>query len=235
MNRRFALFLLLLCAIPSCQAQPAPLPHNYKTILTNRAFRVITVHYGPHEKVPVHSHSDSPTVYVYLNNSGPVRFIHEAPEPVSIVRPPSQEGAFRISAGRIERHSVENLSDLDSRFLRVELLNLQLDDKTLEFRGKAPADDSHNLSKTEFSSPQLAVTRTICLNPTPCTIAPSDMTAILVAISDTIISNNGHPTTLKAGSVIAVAPHNGLLISPSSSEPAHILQILVPFQKATKP
>jgi hypothetical protein len=66
--------LLLLSA--TCIAQSGPLPTNYKTILTNPTFRVIYVHYGPHEKVPVHDHPDTPTIYVYLNDSSPVRIIH---------------------------------------------------------------------------------------------------------------------------------------------------------------
>ena len=101
-------------------AQQQTLPPNYTTIFEDQTFRIIRVHYGPHEIVPVHDHPDTPTVYVYLNNSGPVRITHEEKDGTqsSLVRPPTHTGAFRVSPGMLERHSIENLSDLPSDFLR---------------------------------------------------------------------------------------------------------------------
>src|SRR5271155_1010669 len=132
-----ALYLALLLLAPvSCLAEQnsSTLPPNYKTILENPSFKIIRVHYGPHEKIPVHDHPDTPTVYVYLNHSSPVRISHdEEAKPFSIVRPPTQKGAFRVSPGVIERHSIENLGDLESDFLRVELLGIRLGD-TPEFQ-----------------------------------------------------------------------------------------------------
>jgi hypothetical protein len=227
MNRQLTLLLLFLCTLPCCLAQPGSLPPNYTTVLTNPFFRVIRVHYGPHEKVPVHDHPDTPTVYVYLNNSSPVRITHEEAKPFSIVRPPTKTGAFRISPGRVERHSIENLGDLESDFLRVELLNLQLGDKALEFRGPPPVDLAHNLSATEFSSPELSVARTICVSPGSYTIPASPRPSVVVAVSPTIVTSYGHPTTLEHGSVMAVSPRQSLLVSPAGAEPAHLLQIFV--------
>jgi hypothetical protein len=60
-------------AVCVAQQKPDALPDNYKTVLTKSFVKVIRVHYGPHEKVPVHDHPSTPTVYVYLNDSGPVR------------------------------------------------------------------------------------------------------------------------------------------------------------------
>jgi hypothetical protein len=223
---------LLALLTPACilAQTTASLPPNYKTILETPAFRVIRVHYGAHEKVPVHDHPDTPTVYVYLNDSGPIRIIHEEKDGTqsTIVRPPTHTGAFRISPGQLERHSIENPSDLSSDFLRVELLNIRLGDKAIEFRGKAPDDLSHNLSATEFTSPELAVARTICINSSPCAIAPSPMSSVIVAISASAVTTNGHQTTLQPGGVMAIAPQQSLQISPIGSEPAHILQVLVP-------
>jgi hypothetical protein len=229
MNRPLRFPALLLLSVASCLAQSGPLPVNYKTILTNRPFRVISVHYGPHEKVPVHDHPDTPTVYVYLNDSGPVRIIHEEKDGShsDLVRPPTHTGAFRVSPGLLERHSIENLSDLPSDFLRVELLGIRLGNKTLEFRGKAPADLSHDLTAAEFQSPELSVARTICTNPSPCSIAPSPMSSVLVAISGSIVTASGHQTMLQLGDVMPVAPGQSLQIAPTSTEPAHVLQILV--------
>ena len=106
-------------------------PANYKLVLDNAEFAVYRVHYGPHETVGVHDHSAYPTVYVYLNDGGPVRFTHEEAEPFTLVRPPTHKGAFRLSPGRIERHRVENLSDAPSEFLRIELKTIPLDRRSM--------------------------------------------------------------------------------------------------------
>jgi hypothetical protein len=230
-NRKFA-SLLLAFLTPICgvaQHSSSPLPPNYRTILEDSTFKIIRVHYGPHEKVPVHDHPDTPTVYVYLNNSGPVRIIHEEEaKPFALVRPPTHTGAFRVSSGRIERHSIENLSDLNSDFLRVELLNLRLGDSTLEFRGPAPTDLSHNLSATDFSSPRLSMIRTICVDKSSCAIPASTKVFVIVALSDSTITGNGRSTTLHLGDAMAVAAQQPLKIAPAGTEPAHILQVLVP-------
>ena len=230
MNRRFALVLLILSLAISGVAQrnDEPLPPNYKTVLENSIFRIIRVHYGPHEKVPVHDHPDTATVYVYLNNSGPVRIIHEEEtKPFTLVRPPTHKGAFRVSAGRLERHSIKNLGELESDFLRVELLRARLGDKTPEFRGPAPNDLTHNLSATEYSSPHLSIARTICASKTPCSIPASQESSVIVALSNSTITSNGQSNSLDLGGVMAVPPRQSLLLSPIGDEPAHILQIVV--------
>jgi hypothetical protein len=218
--------LTSLCSF--AQQNSSALPPNYKTVLENTSFKIIRVHYGPHEKVPVHDHPDTPTVFVYLNHSSPVRISHEEEaKPFSIVRPPTQKGAFRVGPGIVERHSIENLGDLESDFLRVELLEVRPDDHISEFRGPAPDDLSHNLSKTEFSSPRLSILRIICAEKSPCSIPASPARSVIVALSNSTIAGNGQKTTLDLGGVMAVAPHQTLLVSPAGNEPAHILQILV--------
>ena len=112
-------------------------PNNYRKVLDNADVVVLRVHYGPHETVVVHDHSDHPTVYVYLDDSGPVRFVHE-PENVILTRPPTHTGAYRVSPGRRERHSLVNLSDKPSDYLRVELKKVPLGTLKQEFRGSAP-------------------------------------------------------------------------------------------------
>lgn len=208
------------------------LPPNYTTILENQTFRIIRVHYGPHEKVPTHDHPDTPTVYVYLNNSGPVRITHEEGDGTqsSLVRPPTHTGAFRVSPGMLERHSIENLSDLPSDFLRVELLGTPLGEKALafpnpDFRGPAPADLTQNHTATEFSSPKLTVTRILCANSTPCKAPPAAAPSVLIAFSDTTITTAGKPTPLAANNVLAIPPNQPFQISPDGPTPAHLLQI----------
>jgi hypothetical protein len=235
LNKLFA-FLLPILSPLCCLAQQngQPLPPNYTTLLTAPSFKIIRVHYGPHEKVPVHDHPDVPTVFVYLNNSGPVNIIHENP-PSIITRPPTHAGAFRVSRGLLERHAIENLSDLPSDFLRVELPGLHLGDSDLEFRGPAPLSLDHNLDATEFSSPHVSVVRILCIAPKPCAIPPSSTPSVVVALSPSIVSNNGHATKLELGSVMAVPLNQPLQIAPTTSEAAHILEISVQEELPSKP
>ncbi len=224
MNNFLPLLLLLSTPLTTPAQQKPTLPPNYTTILTNDTFKVIRVHYGPHEKVPVHDHPAIPTVFVYLNNSGPVNIIHDEPKPETITRPPTHLGAFRIGPGIIERHAIENLSDLPSDFLRVELPHL--DDKITEFRGSVPATLTHNLNATEFSSRHLTIRRVLCVDTSPCTVRPTSAPSILVAFSNTSVIQNGHATNIGPGTVVSIAPEQSFQISPViASEPAHILLI----------
>ncbi|WP_353062874.1 hypothetical protein RBB77_16475 [Tunturibacter psychrotolerans] len=224
MNKFLPLVLLLSAPISLTAQQNPSLPPNYTTILTNDTFKVIRVHYGPHEKVPVHNHPAIPTVFVYLNNSGPVNIIHYRPKPFTITRPPTHLGAFRVGPGIIERHAIENLSDLPSDFLRVELPHLS--EKITEFRGPAPATLTHNIDASEFSSPHLSIRRVLCVGTTPCTVPPPSAPSVLVAFSNTSLIQNGHTTKTGPGTVISIAPQQSFQISPATaSEPAHILLI----------
>jgi hypothetical protein len=224
MNKFLPLLLLLSTPLTTPAQQNPTLPPSYTTILTNETFKVIRVHYGPHEKVPLHNHPAIPTIFVYLNNSGPVNIIHDEPKPVTITRPPTHLGAFRVGPGIIERHAIENLSNLPSDFLRVELPHL--DDKITEFRGPAPTTLTHNIDATEFSSPHLSIRRVLCVGTTPCTVPSPSIPTVLVAFSNTSLIQNGHTTTIGPGTVIPIAPQQSLQISPTTaSEPAHILLI----------
>ena len=116
------------------------------------------VHYGPHEFVPMHDHSAYPTVYVYLNDSGEVRIDHEPPNAFSVTRPPTHTGAFRIAPGMKERHSITNLSDLPSDFLRVELKSIPPTAIKQVFRGEAPTPLSRPARYIEFQDYAIEVT-----------------------------------------------------------------------------
>jgi hypothetical protein len=125
---------------------------------------------------------------------------------------------------------VENLSDLPSDFLRVELPGFQLGETDLEFRGKAPDDLTHDLSATEFAIPRLSITRTICVDATPCAIRAASAPSVVVAFSDVVLREDGGTgkrTELKPGDVLAVSAGNALSLSAVGHEAAHILQISI--------
>jgi hypothetical protein len=123
--------------------------------------RVVRTHYGPDEKLPVHSHSQWTTVYVYLSDSPPIQFRHIEKPAFTLTRPPQKTGAFRVSPGRIEVHEVENMGDRASDFLRIELKQIPLGVKNMFERGAAPADLSTTRVTEEYIRPQLIIERAV--------------------------------------------------------------------------
>jgi hypothetical protein len=190
----------LCCASTGAQSTIATLPDNYKTIFENQDLLVMHVHYGAHEFVPMHDHSAYPTVYVYLNNSGEVAIAHEGPEGLKVVRPPTHAGAFRIGPSMAERHSVTNLGDTASDFLRVELKSIPLSDLEEVFRGEAPSPPSPG-THTEFEDAALRIDRVVCPANSPCSATPATARSLLVAITPQQIETKAGKRSLKVGDV----------------------------------
>jgi hypothetical protein len=188
---------------PEIPAQSTlPLPPNYKTTFENSDVIVMHVHYGAHEFVPMHDHSAYPTVYVYLNDAGEVDIKHEGVDGFVAHRPPTHTGAFRISPGMIERHSVQSNSDTDSDFLRIELKRIPSTDLKQVFRGEVPATLTPGLH-TEFQDAALRIERIVCPSDKPCSAPPAAATrSLLVAIAPAQIKTPEGSRALKAGDVI---------------------------------
>jgi hypothetical protein len=179
-----------LCSIGATAQDPTvAFPKNYRRVLDNADVVVLQAHYGPHESVGVHDHSDHPTVYVYLNDSGPVRFVHE-PEGVVLTRPPTHTGAYRVSPGRRERHSLLNLSDRPSDYLRVELKRVPLGAIKQEFRGAAPETPLKQGTTVEFDDQVIRIERVVCDAGTACAMQTEGAPSVLVAFT---------PTEMKTG------------------------------------
>jgi len=139
-------------------------PESYKLQFENDYIRVLRVNYAPRAKVPIHDHSRYPAGYVYLSDSGPIRFVHTGWEDPVLTRPATKAGSFRLSPTRFEgeTHAVESLSDLASEFLRIEIMTeapnrASLNGRFAPFAGKRDA----GLEKLEFENSQLRVTRII--------------------------------------------------------------------------
>jgi quercetin dioxygenase-like cupin family protein len=214
--RALALALLTTAALAQ-----SPLPKNYKTILDNHDLLVMRVHYGPHEVVPMHDHSAYPTVFVYLNDSGPVRIDHASPASFSVERPPTHTGAFRIAPGMIERHSITNLSDLPSDFLRVEIKTIPPADLTEVTRGEVPSPLLPG-THIEFQDDALEIDRIVCPPTVPCEAAPIQASiparSLLVPTTDLKMEAAEGKHTLKPGEV-AWIPANAkkpLQLSPGA-------------------
>ena len=163
-QRSFVGILVMMLGLGATWAQDPlkTLPHNYWVEFEDPAFKVIHVRYMPHEKVAVHDHPPTPTLYVYLSDSGPVKFEHGGTDTFDLTRKPLSEGQMRVSPGRLETHRVENLGDVQSDFLRVELKSLPLGLSDMEKR--IPAADAAfwqqpKPEKVEFEDAHLRVTR----------------------------------------------------------------------------
>lgn len=198
---RAALLLCgLCCASTGARPAIATLPNNYKTIFENSDLLVRHVHYGSHEFVPMHDHSAYPAVYVYLNNSGEVEIAHEGPKAFKVVRPPTHAGAFRISPSMSERHSVNNLSDTASDFLRVELKSIPQSDLKEVFRGEVPSPPLPG-THAEFEDAALRIDRIVCPADSPCSATPITSRSLLIAITPQRIETKTGKRSLRVGDV----------------------------------
>jgi hypothetical protein len=114
--------LLALVAVSAAAQEPTvAAPRNYKLEFQNEFVRVIRASLAPRDHVPVHQHPTFPTVYVYLTDAGPTRFIHITPS-YTVVRAAVRAGGIRYNRNaHIETHVVDNLSDAASEYLRIEL------------------------------------------------------------------------------------------------------------------
>jgi hypothetical protein len=228
-NLRATLLLCgLCCTSTGAQTAVATLPENYKTIFENPDLLVRHVHYGSHEFVPMHDHSAYPTVYVYLNNSGEVEIAHEGPKAFKVVRPPTHAGAFRISPSMAERHSVTNLSDTPSDFLRVELKSIPQSDLKEVFRSEVPSQFSPG-TRTEFEDAALRIDRIICPKATPCSATPATSRSLLIAITPQRIETKAGRRSLRSGDVYWFS-ENGHM-APRLSAAAQSLRIALLYPK----
>jgi hypothetical protein len=230
---RAALLLVvgIVATVARAQDPLVTLPNNYRNIFDNGDVAVIRAHYGAHEKIPVHDHTAFATVFVYLSDSGQVRIDHMEDGKVEpVVRPPTVKGSYRVAQGIAERHSIENLGDTSSDFLRVELKRVSLASLKDPFRGKAPASLAASADAVEFSAPGLAIERIICVGSEPCAVKPSASASLLVAFGPVDLVGAAGKERLEAGAVRWVAASQEATVSAESGGPAHVLRILLPAE-----
>ena len=82
------LVLLLSAGVCLAQDPTKAAPDSYKLQLENEHVKVLRVRYAANAKVPVHDHSRGPAAYVYLTDSGPIRFLHPGWDHPVLTRPP---------------------------------------------------------------------------------------------------------------------------------------------------
>jgi hypothetical protein len=178
--------LIILSCSAFAQDPTKVAPESYKLQLENEWVKVLKVSYAPNSKVPVHDHSKGPAAYVYLVDSGPVRFVHAGWEndPV-LTRQATKAGSFRLSPTRFdnETHAVENISNTRSDFLRIEIKTESPDRQSLLTRkGPFTGDRTNGLNRIEFENSQLRVTRLISKPGTPLTVTANAVEPSLVVV-----------------------------------------------------
>jgi len=152
----------LLVAIPVCIHGQNPYkiaPDNYRLEFENEYTRVSRATLRPGDKIPTHDHPASSTVYVYLTDGGPARFIHDSPS-FSVERPAVKAGGIRINRATKETHRVEYLGSEESEYLRIELRN----DPPLSQRTTRIAPDETGT----FENAKVRIRRASCVQPATC-------------------------------------------------------------------
>jgi hypothetical protein len=184
-------FIIFILAITASAQDPLRVaPRAYRLEFENEWVKVVRVHYGPHEKIPAHDHTERAVAYVYLNDGGPVIFKHIGLDYGAVTRPATKAGSFRLDEAEEEVHEVENTSDLPSDFLRVEFKTRMIDGKTLRgrfHRESWPADE--NYQKAQFEDEQIHVVRLVCARGNRLDVpAGAFGPALLIALSPTRLS-----------------------------------------------
>ncbi len=111
----------IVCAL-AIQDPFSVAPEAYRLQFENNWVRVVRVHYEPRERISSHDHPKTGTVYVYLSNSGPVRFKHTGEEKFTMDRCCEAGAAAAGRAGCIDirgTHEGRLLARNLSRTLRV--------------------------------------------------------------------------------------------------------------------
>jgi quercetin dioxygenase-like cupin family protein len=221
-----AVLTMAVAAHTSAQDGATALTQSYRTLLDNEQMQVVRVHYDPHEELPVHDHSRYPTVYVYLSNSGPVRFIHDEAHPFALTRRRVRAGWFRVSPGRLEKHRVANLGPMASDFLRVECKQIALGQIRSEFRYSEDVNLTKTSATTDYSSPEMAIRRFVVVAGSVERIEVETRPELLIAFTPTVVREHGEADrTMAAGSVLWAEAGENLEVMAAGSAAAHVLTV----------
>jgi hypothetical protein len=162
------------------------------------------VHYQARELVLMHDHPAVATLYVYLNNSGEVDIIHEAPDGGDgevAHRPPTQAGAMRLAPGIAERHSIKSNSDTPSDFLRVEFQHLIFPDLPKEGKRIPPDTAAIPGNTISYADASLRITRITCPADHACDLLKTPDRSLLIALNRTDLTTDATPRTLHTGDI----------------------------------
>src|SRR5262249_38081164 len=210
-------------------------PENYKLDFENEWVKVVRVHYGAKEKVPVHAHTEFAAAYVYLNDCGPVIFKHIGASYGAITRPEVKAGSFRLYKAGPEVHEVENPNDTPSDFLRIEFKTEPVNEKSLygKYHSETyPANE--NFGKVQFENEQIRVTRLVIAPKKKLEVSTGAIEpALLVALSPAKFAHTERrrQLILETGKTQWLPAKEQEMLENSGDQPAELLR----FEFKTKP
>jgi len=183
--RRVAAVMLAVVVCAVAQDPLKTLPKNYWMEFERPWIKVIHAHYPAMETLPVHDHPETAAMYVYLNDAGPLKFLHMGVHEMDVERKPVQTGQIRIAPARAETHKVQSLSKNDSDSLRLEFLSFRFPASMNDAR--IPAADEAFWSvaapeKVVFEDARLRVTRLGVLPGSEKTLASKASRVLWIAV-----------------------------------------------------
>ena len=204
--------VLFLAAFSFAQDPSKVAPNAYKLQFENDLVRVWRVHYGARTKVPVHDHSRFPAAYVYLNDAGPVNFIHTGWDDPILTRRPVKARTLRLSktSSATETHSVDNISNTDTDFLRIEFKSLH-QGESLAFVRYEPStyDRSRPFTKVLFDNAEFKVARMASPAGTALQVNADAAPALIALLTPAAVDGQnegaGHTIWLPAGGSIRLS------------------------------
>jgi hypothetical protein len=127
----------------------------------------------------------------------------------------------------MEVHTVENLGEITSEFLRIELRQIPLGFQNTSFRDTKPLQFSSNSTSDEFRSPIFRVQRIIAADAGAVSIPGEGKPSLLVALSAAEIApQRGGREKLECGDVRWLAGAKAVEIFHTGSVPAHLLRVV---------
>jgi hypothetical protein len=228
--------LLLLVAVTATLAQdPMKVAaRNYQLQFENDWVRLVRVHYGPREVVPAHFHTERAAAYVYLNDGPPIVFRHVNLPYGDATRPATKTGSFRLYRGIKEVHSVENRTDQESDFLRVEFKTEPAGEDSLRGRfHREEATPGTNAQKIQFENPQVRISRLTMWPGKPMVPDGNSEPSVYIAVSPgaRIAVQGKEPIDLPAGGSQWVNARERIQLHSQGQGAAEFLR----FEFKTKP
>lgn len=229
MTRRLLMVILALPLGAAGSFAQDPLkvaPQAYRLQFENEWVKVIRVHYEPREKIAAHDHPTGGTVFVYLEDGGPVRFSHVGAEPYAIERPAILARGYRIARPVSEHHEVENLSDLPNDFLRVEMKTEPVDVDATRGRFPPPPVGTSNSTTIERDSAWVRTARiTVGGGQSYDAKDAAPTPSLVVAFGPVDVKGSKGSTRLALGDTLWVEPGTSLTYRNAGSTAVEVLRI----------
>jgi hypothetical protein len=134
-----------------------------------------------------------------------------------------------------ERHSIENLGDKSSDFLRIELKQVSFPSGEA-FRGSAPQNLDQSLDAVEFKDAGVQIERIVCAAASSCSIKPTQAPSLLVAFTPlSVVADEGQQKeVIEAGAVRWLPSSQAATVIPNTGIAAHLLRVTLPMDTATR-